>query len=624
MGKKVQLQESPSTVGLEKKTSIIEYIPILILISYSFVVYLNALFGDFVYDDKDQIVDNPWIRDIRNIPVIFSRSVWDFRPGVVISNYFRPLMHIVYMFNYHIFGLSPWGFHLVNIVLHCGVSVLVFVIIRRLLTEHKVTASPWYLSPPFIAAMLFASHPIHTEAVTWIAGLPDVAFTFFYLLSFYLYIQFRDGVKRSYFFSIFSFAIATLFKEPALTFPIMLVAYDYLFNKPDKTIIRGMKIYIPYIIISGGYLLIRDHALGAFSPAENYPDLSTYQLIINVFPLFRKYVTSLLWPFNLNVWHTFHPISSLTEAEGMISLVVTVIFSVAVVAAYRKNRVALLGLSLFVIPLLPVFYINGIGGKPFAERYLYLPSAGFAVLLAVFWSWVRGKFPHTGRKIMTTIFVVIVGLYSFGTVDRNNIWKNELTLWSDTVRKSPDSTTAHYGLAAVYRSQAKLDRAVQEYQTALRLKPDDANAHANLGALYQSQGQIDKAIQEYQTASRLKPDDANAHANLGALYQSQGQTDRAIKECQIALRLNPDDTDAHYNLGLAYASQGKLDEAIQEYRTVLWQNPRDTDTHYNLGLAYASQGKLDKAIQEYQTVLRLNPTDYGARQHLNDIVSRRH
>ena len=105
-------------------------------------------------------------------------------------------MHIVYMLNYHVFGLSPWGFHLVNVLFHSGVTVLVFLIIRRFLPEQGGTTPPAYLSPPFIAAMLFASHPIHTEAVTWIAGLPDVAFTFFYLLSFYFYILLRGGVQK--------------------------------------------------------------------------------------------------------------------------------------------------------------------------------------------------------------------------------------------------------------------------------------------------------------------------------------------------------------------------------------------------------------------------------------------
>ncbi|HAM50456.1 MAG TPA: hypothetical protein DCP92_07065, partial [Nitrospiraceae bacterium] len=123
-------------------------LPVLIIVLFSFLVYFTALFGDFVYDDRDQILKNPWIRDIRNIPTIFSESVWSYQTGPVISNYYRPLMHVLYMINDYLFGLKPWGFHLVNILFHCGVSVLVFLIIRSFLTEKRASAPLVYLSPP--------------------------------------------------------------------------------------------------------------------------------------------------------------------------------------------------------------------------------------------------------------------------------------------------------------------------------------------------------------------------------------------------------------------------------------------------------------------------------------------
>jgi len=608
-------QKSPAKVGLQKTTSIIRFIPVLILLFVSFAVYFNALFGDFVYDDTSQIVDNPWITDIRNIPTIFSKSVWSFQTGTAISNYYRPLMHVVYMLTYHLFGLKALGFHLVNIVFHCGVSVLVFLVIRRLLIEQSITTSSIYLSPLFIAALLFASHPIHTEAVTWIAGLPDIAFTFFYLLSFYLYISFRDGAKRAYVLSLLSFSVATLFKEPALTLPIMLIAYDYQLKEFDDTLAGGMKRYIPYIVVSGIYLLVRYYALRSFVPMESYANLSTYQSIINVFPLFREYLTSLLWPFNLNLWHTFHPISSLFEAKGMISVMVTVIFFIGAVAAYRKNKVIFLGLLMLVIPLLPVFYIKGIGGKPFAERYLYLPSVGYALLLAIFLSWAKEKLPRAAKGI-TIVFIVIVGAYTAGTITRNNAWQDNFNLWSDTVKKSPDSEMAHNNLGVAYASQGQWDRAITEYQTALRLKPEFSKTHYNLGVAYASQGQWDRAIAEYQTTLRLKPDYIEAHNNLGLAYASQGQWDRAIAEFQTALRLKPDYIKAHNNLGVAYASQGQWDRAIAEYQTALRLKPDYIEAHNDLGLAYASQGQWDRAVAEYQTALRLKPEYAEAHNNL--------
>ena len=505
-------QKSPSKAGLKETSSIIAFIPILILLIISFAVYCNALSGDFVYDDALQIVNNPWIRSIKNIPTIFSRSVWSFQ-GLSISNYYRPMMHIVYMLNYHLFGLKPWGFHLVNILFHCGASVLVFLIIRRFLIERQGTYSSVYLSPPFISAILFASHPIHTEAVSWIAGLPDVAFTFFYLLSLYLYILFREGAKGVYLLSVLSFSLATLFKEPALTLPVMLMAYDYLVKKPDKTILSGIKRYIPYAAVSGVYLLLRYDALRSFAPSESYSYLSTYQLIINVLPLFREYLTDLLWPFDLNVWHTFHPISSLFGTNGIISMLVAVLFFIGATAAYRKNRVILFSLLLVVVPLLPAFYIRAISGKPFAERYLYLPSVGFVLLLAVFLSWARENLPRAVRGI-TLVFIVMGAVYAFATITRNNVWKDDFSLWSDAVKKSPDSVMVHYNLGVEYVSQKQLDRAISEFQTVLRMNPDNADARNNLGLAYAHQGQLDRAIEEFQTVLRLNPDDYGARQRL--------------------------------------------------------------------------------------------------------------
>ena len=576
--------------NVQKTTSIFIFIPILIILLVSFAVYFNALSGDFVYDDKDQVINNPWIRDIVNMPTIFSKSVLSFQSVHSTSNYYRPLMHIIFMLNYYIFGLKPWGFHLVNVIFHCGVSVLVFLIIGRFLTEHRVTKTLVYLSPSFIAAILFATHPIHTEAVTWIAGLPDVAFTFFYLISFYLYMLFRDGAKRCYPLSILSFSMAILFKEPALTLPIILIVYDYLMKKMDDTLPSGIKRYIPYVVVSGIYLLVRHNALGNFAPMKSYTELSTYQLIINIFPLFREYLTSLLWPFNLNFWPTFHPIYSIVEVKGIISLVVTGIFLIAVVAAYRKNRLLFFGLLLLVIPLLPTFYIKGISGKPFAERYLYLPSVGFVLLLAIVLSWAMEKLPHAIVTITIGFFMAIAGVYAVGTISRNNIWQDNFIFWSDTVKKSPDL----------------------------------AEAHNNLGAEYAFKGQLDRAIPEYQTALQLAPDYADAHNNLGAAYASQGQQDRAIAEYQTALRLNSDSAETHYNLGAAYASQGQLDRAIAEYQTALRLKPDYAEVYGNLGAAYASQGQLDRAIAEYQTALQLVPDLTRARQRLNDILSRQH
>src|SRR3990172_2487258 len=162
---------------------------ISIILFISLAVYSNALFNGFVFDDITVIVDNTLIRDTKNIPAIFTNSAWNFGGMPVVSNYYRPLMNIIYMFDYYIFGLTPWSIHLINILFQSGVSVLVFIITKNLL--RGPSQRPASSLPAFMAALLFATHPIHTEAVA--TGVTELSFTFFFLLSFLLYIRAREG-----------------------------------------------------------------------------------------------------------------------------------------------------------------------------------------------------------------------------------------------------------------------------------------------------------------------------------------------------------------------------------------------------------------------------------------------
>lgn len=528
-------EKSRSKGNSLKTISLMSFIPVLIIIFLSLASYFNSLPGAFIFDDNHVIVNNPLIRDIRSIPTIFSTNVWAFQQGHT-SNYYRPMMYVTFLLSYHIFGMNPYGFHLVNVIFHCGVSVIVFLIIRRFLTEHQGIKPLLYLSPSLIAALLFSSHPIHTEAVSWISALPEVAFTFFVLLSFYHYMLFRDGDNKSYLISILSFSVAILFKETALALPIMLVVYDHLFKKWDKGILKSTVMYIPFMAVSGFYLLIRYKALGGFSPEDFYGDMSTYELIINILPLFKDYLTSLLWPFNLNLWHTFHPIRSIFEPMGLISIAVTLIYLLVSVAAYRTNKMFFFGLLLIVIPLLPAFIIKKIGGTPFAERYLYLPSAGFVLIIAVFLSWLKEKFPD-GVAGITMVFLVIVGIFTVGTVSRNNVWKDAVSLWSDTVKKSPDSAIAHYNLGAAYATEDRIDEAIREYESALDINPfQSANLFLSLGLAYDQQNRSEEALEMYKIALSMEPN-SRIHKALGDAYAKRGLTDQARYHYEEASKL---------------------------------------------------------------------------------------
>jgi tetratricopeptide (TPR) repeat protein len=534
---------------------------IMIIIAMSCAIYGNALRNGFVYDDIPQVVQNPWIREMRFIPEIFSTNVWAFQGTS--TNYYRPLLHISFMLSYYLFGLAPWGFHLVNILLHAGVTVLVFLISSRLFRAADPSASSFSRFLPFIAAGLFAVHPIHTEVVAWVGGVTDLSFTLFFLLALYLYILSaeRDVHQKGIsLLSVASFFLATLCKEPALTFPLILVAYDYAFSREELRPFDYLKRYSPYLGAAAVYFILRVNALGGFAPVRRHSELGLSDYLINVFPLFRQYLQKLLLPVHLNAYHVFSPLSSILEPNGLLSLAVTMAFVVAVLLALKKSRPAFFALALVLVPLLPALYIPGAGENTFAERYLYLPSFGFVFLIALF---VEGVVLHMPRWSvpLAVALVFATGLYSLGTVQRNAVWKDDERLWRDVVEKSPDSAVSHYNLACTLNSRGQIDEAIDEFRTAIRLQPA-AVAYKSLGAAYQAKGLINEAIEQYQLAVRLQPADVDAHSFLAAAYAESGALDKAIEHFRIAVQLQPASANAQYNLGKAYLEKGRPAEAM--------------------------------------------------------------
>ncbi len=619
------------------------FVPIMIIVLFSCGVYFNALFNGFVYDDKQQVVDNIWIRDVGSMPEIFTQSVWGFAKEVEdqgVANYYRPLMHVVYMATYYLFGLKPWGFHLVNILIHAGVSVMVYLVILRLLNpaaaappaaQPSPPVAKTLLSPPFIAALLFATHPIHTEAVTWVAGLPEVSFTFFYLFSFYCFMRSRESLpvagdetkgkgeaavegkagrtnRNTYWYalSLVSFSLSLLFKEPALTLPVLLVVYDLLYRRMKFNTSQLLWRYLPYAALSGVYLLLRLNALKSMVPTETMAELSVSQSIINAFPLFMEYLKDLVFPFNLMFWHTFRPLETLFNAEGLVSLLVVAVFAAGIVLSRKRDWTVFLGLLFIIVPLLPAFYIKGIGSKPYAERYLYLPSFGFVMLIAASFPWLRQKASRYA-SVAAVAALVLAGAYAVQTMVRNTAWKDDFTFYEDTIEKSPDTVPLRIAYGVALSDAGRIDEAIEQYQTAIKLGPEYWQAYENLGIAYGKRGELDKAIEQMETSLRLGPNSAVTRSNLGLAYMRKGAIDKAIEEFLISVRLNPNFYQAHFNLANAYEQKGLLDKATEEYETVVQLRRDHDEAYYLLSRLYANSGRMDEAIKNLGAASALLP-----------------
>lgn len=591
----------------------------IVIILTSFIVYSNALFNGFVSDDNLQLLNNPWIKHAKYIPEIFLSNFWGFQ-GENTSLY-RPLPAILYMMIYHICGLKAWGFHLLNILFHTANSIFVFLIASSLFSRTRFPASFSSSGLAFFTAVLFATHPIHTEAVAWAGGMMDVSFTFFFLTSFYSYMRGTGEdrpSKATYLFSVVSFFLAALCKEPALTLPAILAAYDYAYKKEGVPFSHHVKRYIPFAVAAGIYLMLRLNALKGFAPTRVDLGLTLYEYAINILILFGKYLEKLILPINLNFWHVFHPATSLLTWRGIASLIIALAFAGILVISMKKSKTLFLCLLLIAAPLLPALYIPALTQgleNAFTERYLYLPSLGFVLILAYSIGCMKAHKPKWAMPLIATC-LVLVGLYASGTIKRNFVWKDSYSLWSDAQRKSPDSAAPYMALGDVFQEKGWIEKAIGQYQAALRLRPNWTPIHISLGDAYAAKGVVDRGIEYYNTALELKPDSTDAHNRLGLAYWKKGLVDQAIEHYQTALRLSPQLQGVHNNLGLAYASKGWIDKAIEEYEEALKADPDSAGVHNNLGNAYESKGWIDRAITHYQEALRLQPDYVDAHNNL--------
>lgn len=564
------------------------------------IVQVNTLANGFVYDDAKQILSNIWITDTKYLADIFTNDVWGFWPERDSSAYYRPLMHIINLAVYQTAGLEPWAYHLVNVLFHAGNSFLVFLLAMYLFRNKDQN---YAFTISFAAALLFAVHPIHTESVAWIGGITDLSFSFFFLLSFYFYLRAKEKSNPSFSYlsaSLFSFALSLLAKEPALVLPLVLILHDYSGQKTSRH--RKFWIYIPYLVLAAGYLAVRSAIVGPIvgSLKEN-PAILTW--LPDVFVLFSRYLWKLILPVNLNAYYSYSPAGSFIQSSVLTGIAIAFVFIAALFISFRRSRLIFTCLLLIGIPLLPALYIPAIGGTSFAERYLYLPSVGFVILFSWALFHLAYKFKSHAKSIPVIAGIIVFMLYTAGSFFRNQIWQSDYTLWKDTASKTPNSSIVRNNLGLAYFKRGEIDKAIQEFDEALKLKKGHAEAHNNLGAAYAMEGQSKKAEQHFLAALRLKPDYSDAHNNLGIFYGSQGKMDQAIMHFQQALRSRPNFADAHYNLGVTYLRIGSTDLALQQLQEALKIKPNAINTHVNIAKAYAQKGLINKS-QEHMRIAR--------------------
>ena len=579
---------------------------IIFIALLSIAIYANTLSMDFVWDDLTQIKENLKIRSLRNVPSMFTSDVWS---GVgQESPYYRPIFTLSTAADYFISGKNPSGYHLTNILLHAAVSVMFYILALKILGNELASVS---------AVLVFTVHPVHAEAIAWISGRNEPLAALFMFASLYSYILYRDKTKILYLIlSVFLFFIALLSKELAVTLPLIILLYEICFR--EGTLKQKIKLPLFYTAVIMPYLVLRTLSLKYALWSVSDPLLwRIYTLPI----LIVEYLRLLIFPSNLKVFYDIPLRQSPFELNVILSLILIIMVIAVTIAALKYNKRLFFSLLWIIIALIPALNIIAqIRPALMADRYLYIPSAGFSLAMGIVFLRIHNwKSNKEYRKITMTCGLIIIAGLSIITFQRNYVWGNQHSFLTTMVNNAPNYFGGHNDLGLIYFKEGRYEDAIKKFNDCLKLFPNYGKARVNLGAVYFRQGRLEDAEREFNYALKIKNDYYPAYYSLGVVYSRQGRLEDAINAFKSALKIEPDNADALNSLGSAYIDKNRLDKAVKELTKALFIRPDFTDAQYNLGVAYMYQGNFNEAIESFKSVLAVNPDHADALNNLGAI-----
>jgi Tfp pilus assembly protein PilF len=548
-----------------------ERVLIGLLLAAVVLVYGNTLANQFTMDDELYIQRNPQVTDASA-----SRL---FAPDKV-SNVFRPVTFATLALNWAAGGDEPLGYHLFNLLLHAGVTWLLYLLLQAILGS-----SPQEKTIAFLAALLFAVHPIHTEAVAAVVGRAELLAAGFLLAGWILHL--RDLEIPA----LLCFVLALLSKESAIVFfPLVLVG-DYA---------RGAwKPRLRYAAMAGVTLLylgllwrIQGGRFGqATISLEDNPlaSISTGWRILNALRVAWMYVGLHFYPAVLSCDYSFNQIPVYLDWRHTLPAAVAAAVAVAAwIWAIRKRQAGLVlaggiylaGFAATANILIPI-------GTIMAERLAYLPSAGICLLFALGWIWLKDWQRPLAWGVLTVLLVAL----AVRTVARNRDWKDNLALYSAAVRAAPASAKMHSNLGGQYMNRNQVDLARREYQTALRINPDSPDTLAFYGLLEFRQG-------NYQTA--------------GALME---------KAMHMSGRDNPNYDYMAVNFAAVLIQTNHVDGALELLNREVAESPGFAPAWATRAMIHYKSGEIAPARADAEAALRLNPGDAQALEVMNLLAA---
>ena len=569
-----------------------------------FAAYANSFNNPFQYDDGHSIVENPHIRSLVNVPEFFVDPA-KFSGDPAIAMY-RPLLLVTYALNHSIGGYDVWSYHGINVLLHLLCALLVFAIASSLLGDSPSAA---------FAALLFALHPIQTEAVNYISSRSEILASLFVLVSLWLHIA-RPAGGEWRVGKIACYAAGLLTKSSAIVLPALLLCYDLVVKR--RPIRQLWRQYVVYAVLAFAYLgIVGQFLKSAAFDAPVRPFDEQFWSQIKGLVLYAKL---LHFPRGLSIDHQFLISDTLFDPIAAAAFV-AVASSLVLAARCRSQSLPAFLLVWTGIALAPTLVIPL--NVMVNEHRLYLPCAAFAIA----GGWALGRLATRASATWVAIPVGAALLLALGitTVQRNQIWSDAESLWSDAASKAPLMARPLIWLGDVYASQGRNDEAIGALQTALERDPDYLAGYAKLGRLLADEGRLREAEQLLaQGAERSGPeavaaDVAALWGTLADVYRQQAQRSadasllqKSHEAYSAALALSPRTHAFHDNLGNVCQLLSRPQEALAHHRRALSLSPANAQTHVNIGNAFQMVRQLDSAKAHYETAVALDSVFAGA------------
>ena len=551
------------------------------LLAATFLCYLPALQYDFVYDDRPLILNNPQILSWRFVPSFFAEHfiapVYPHAPAV----YYRPVLLVWMVLNEKIWGMDPVGWHFTAIALHLVVVAEVYFLAERLLAGRF---------PAALAASMVALHPIHVESVAWVMAMAEPLAASLLIGSLLAYLHIREGPSRRGVWlagSLVLFTLAILIKENMLVLPGLILAYEWFYGSAAGASFRdaprwqraraSLRCGAPYLVIACAYLITRQVVLKGVSHVVTPMPLGT--LLATIPSVLGRYFTLLVWPVGLSVFYDVPYVENLTVTNFILP-VAAVVALIGLLGWWgKRSREAAFAAVWMALPFLSVLNLTVfLKGEIVHDRYLYLPSMGFALLVgialgrpesAVVRSWRRPRWREA-------VAAVLIGLMGAGTGYYRGFWKNNLTLFERAVKSAPGNIIAANNFANELLDHGRSEEAQAIYRSVLARDPNYWLAVYNLGYCFYKLGKLEEANRYLERAIALDPTDSDEFVYLGLTRFKMGRLEEAESLLRHAIALRPEGPGYHFALGMVLKARAEWSEALKEFQAELAYHPGET------------------------------------------------